>query len=431
MRSVTFSVEQTCVVKDGWRGADRSDPAAGGGLFLHQLTHSGIAPKIEHARSARENDQIVGFLRGNAERAVGMHGDITATGYVRGCTECGDRDLATGASEQIDRRNRFNFFKSLWQNDENRGHGLKVIRMSANAPGIFRGKRLVVFGAGYVGGAVVREAVRQGLYVTALTRNPLKVSGLAADGCEVVIDELASESWHRKISGGTDFVLNCVSSGGGGVEGYHRSYIEGMQSILAWAKVSGGVGTLVYTSSTSVYPQTGGIRIDENAPTEGAGETAHILIDAENRLRGASPEAVRRWFILRLAGIYGPGRHSLLDQLRDGESEMGGRGEHRLNLIHRDDIVTAVLAAFTSSPEKTASDVFNLADNAAASKSEVVGWLAAQLGRAAPVFTGAAVAGRRAATPDRVIANDKIKAVLGWHPEYPDFRAGYRAILEA
>ena len=64
-------------------------------------------------------------------------------------------------------------------------------------------------------------------------------------------------------------------------------------------------------------------------------------------------------------------------------------------------------------------------------KSEVVGWLAAQLGRAAPSFIGASAPGRRAVTPDRVIANDKIKAVLGWCPRYPDFRVGYRALLEA
>lgn len=303
--------------------------------------------------------------------------------------------------------------------------------MSANAPGIFRGKHLVVFGAGYVGGAVAREAVRQGLRVTALTRNATRVSALAADGCEVVIDELASAAWHGKIPGGADFVLDCVSSGGGGAEAYQRSYVEGMQSILGWAKSSGGVGTLLYTSSTSVYPQSGGARVEEDASTEGAGETSRILIEAENLLRGAAPDAVRRWLILRLAGIYGPGRHHLLDQLRDGETEMGGRGEHRLNLIHRDDVVSAVLAAFAASPEESANEIFNLADNGAASRADVVGWLAAQLGCAAPRFTDSAVVGRRAVTPDRVIVNDKIKAVLGWRPRYPDFRSGYRAILEA
>ena len=349
---------------------------------------------------------------------------------MRSGGERSDRHGGPGAPEEIDRGDCFNFLKSLWQNGENRGHGVKVTKMSAFAPGFFRGKRLVIFGAGYVGGAVAREAVRQGLHVTALTRNPSKVSALAADGCDVVIDELAAETWHKKISDGADFVLNCVSSGGGGIEAYQQSYVEGMQSILAWAKSLGGVGTLVYTSSTSVYPQSGGVRVDEKASTEGTEKTAGLLVKAENLLRGTSPEAVRGWFILRLAGIYGPGRHHLLDQLRKGETEMGGWGAHRLNLAHRDDIVSAVLAAF-SAPAEIRNEIFNVADDNAASKAEVAGWLAAQLGRGVPVFTGAGVPGRRVATPDRVIANDKIKAVLGWAPRYPDYRAGYRPLIEA
>jgi len=300
--------------------------------------------------------------------------------------------------------------------------------MTTHAPEIFRGKRLVIFGAGYVGSAVAREAVKLGLLVTALTRNPARVSELAADGCEVVIDELASDAWHKKIPGGADYMLDCVSSGGGGIEGYLRSYVEGMQSILAWAGAFGGVGTLLYTSSTSVYPQSGGARVDEAASTDGAGDTARILLKAEALLREASPETLCRWFIFRLAGIYGPERHHLLDQLRAGETEFSGRGEHRLNLIHRDDIVAAIFSAFAAPPEQ-ANQIFNLADDVAAPKSDVVNWLAARLGCAAPRFTGASVVIRRPVTPDRVIANDKIKAALGWCPRYPDFRAGYDALL--
>ena len=300
--------------------------------------------------------------------------------------------------------------------------------MPAIAPGILRGKRLVIFGAGYVGGAVAREAVKVGLQVTALTRNPANVSRLAADGCEVVIDELAADTWYKKIPGSPDYVLNCVSSGGGGIEGYQRSYVEGMQSILAWARSSGGIGTLLYTSSTSVYPQSGGARVNETASTEGAGDTARLLLKAEDLLREAAPQTLRRWFILRLAGIYGPDRHHLLDRLRAGETEFSGRGDYRLNLIHRDDIVTAILSAFAS-PLELANQIFNLADDAAAPKSDVVNWLAARLGRVAPRFTGESVVIRRAETLDRVIANDKIKATLDWSPRYPDFRAGYDALL--
>jgi nucleoside-diphosphate-sugar epimerase len=303
--------------------------------------------------------------------------------------------------------------------------------MSANAPGIFRGKRLVVFGAGYVGGTVAREAVRLGLRVTTLTRNSGTARALVAEGIEVVTAELSTDGWHARIPGGADFVLNCVSSGGGGAEAYRRSYVDGMQSVLAWAKSSGGVGTLLYTSSTSVYPQSGGARVDEQASNEGASETAQILLEAENLLRAASAEVAQRWFILRLAGIYGPGRHSLLDHLRVVGTEFRGRGDHRLNLIHRDDIIAAILTAFAAPPKKITNEILNLADDGAATKAEVAGWLAEQLGCRAPSFTGAPMAGRRDVAPDRVIANDKIKAVLGWRPHYPDFRAGYRAILEA
>lgn len=306
--------------------------------------------------------------------------------------------------------------------------------MAALAPGFFKGKQLVVFGAGYVGGAVAAAAGALGMRVTALTRNPAKVAALAAEGCEVVIDELAADTWHGKISTRADYVLNCVSSGGGGIEGYRRSYVEGMRSILAWAAKRGGVGTMVYTSSTSVYPQSGGMRVDETAPIVETLGTPAVLLEAENLLRnatgGAATPVCARWFILRLAGIYGPRRHHLLDQLRAGETEIGGAGEHRLNLIHRDDIVAAVLAAFAA-PEKIANEVFNVADDRAVPKAEVAAWLAQKIGCPPPRFTGEPTAGRRAVTPDRVIANDKIKAVLGWRPRYADFRAGYEPLLEA
>jgi nucleoside-diphosphate-sugar epimerase len=299
--------------------------------------------------------------------------------------------------------------------------------MQADAHLFFQDKRLVVFGAGYVGGAIARQARERGLRVTALTRNPARAAELAAAGVEVVIEDLASERWHARLGDGADFVLNCVGAGGGGVDGYRRSYVAGMASILAWARPR-AVGTLVYTSSTSVYPQSGGNRIDEDAPTAGAHGTAQVLIEAENFLRAAGPDVVRRWFILRLAGIYGPDRHQLLDRLRAGESALPGRENCHLNLVHRDDICAAIWAAFAA-PVGTANLVLNVADDGAAPRAEVAGWLAAQLGRPPPQFTTEAAAGRGHLTPDRIVANDRAKAALGWRPQFPTFREGYAKIL--
>jgi nucleoside-diphosphate-sugar epimerase len=291
------------------------------------------------------------------------------------------------------------------------------------------GKRLVIFGCGYVGSALARAAVASGASVEALTRNPEKAAALRTAGlAKVVVADLSTDAWHRQVDGGADLVVNCVSSGG--PDAYRQSYVGGMQSVLAWAaKGAAPVGTFVYTSSTSVYPQGGGMMVDETAPAEGATPNGAIIRESESLLQHAPPSAVRRHFILRLAGIYGPGRHHLLDQLRAGAEQLGGSGTHRLNLAHRDDIVAAILACL-GAPATVGSDIFNVADSAPALRAEVVGWLAERLGRPVPGFDGSAMTRRGGAPmPDRVISNARIQQVLGWRPRYPDYKAGYEKLL--
>ena len=120
------------------------------------------------------------------------------------------------------------------------------------------GKRLVIFGCGYIGSAVAEAALAAGARVEALTRNPGKAATLRALGlARVTVADLASADWHAQVETSPDFVVNTVSSGG--PESYRRSYVGGMQSILAWTSaVATPVGTIVYTSSTAVYPQGGG-----------------------------------------------------------------------------------------------------------------------------------------------------------------------------
>jgi nucleoside-diphosphate-sugar epimerase len=287
------------------------------------------------------------------------------------------------------------------------------------------GKRLVIFGCGYVGAAVARWAATAGLRVTALTRNPAAAVLLRELELETVVADLATDHWHDKIAPTPEFALNCVSAGGGGIAAYRHSYVEGMGSIMTWAQARGPVGTFVYTSSTSVYAQGSGMMIDETVPATGTSDRAQLLLAAESKLT-SSAGACTRWFVLRLAGIYGPGRHHLLEQVRAGE--VSGTGEHHLNLIHRDDIASAIAACF-SAPAEIGNDVFNVADDGRATKAEIVTWLAAELGLAAPRFTGGPSGGRRTVTPDRVISNAKIKAVLGWTPRYSTFREGSASLL--
>lgn len=291
--------------------------------------------------------------------------------------------------------------------------------------------RLVVFGCGYVGGALARDALERGIAVTALTRNPAKARALAEAGAQVVVADLASAEWHERMPIDVDWVADTVSAADASLEGYRRSYVDGMRSILAWAGRRGRpIGTFCYTSSTGVYPQGGGGAVDESASTAGGSPTGGVLVEAEDVLRGVPPSQVARRFILRLAGIYGPGRHALLDKLRSGAVELPGEADFPLNLVHRDDVVSVLWAAFTASAA-VEGGIFNVSDDAPATRAEVAGWLAARLGRPAPAFSGPASSGRKggAPAPARIIRSRRIREVLGWRPAYADFRAGYDAIL--
>jgi nucleoside-diphosphate-sugar epimerase len=290
-------------------------------------------------------------------------------------------------------------------------------------------KHLVIFGSGYVGGAVARQALARGWRVTALTRNPSTAAALRAAGMQVIVGDLAGTDWHTRIEA-CDFVLNAVSSGGGGVEAYRHSYVAGMRSIVEWAGVRGSIRALVYTSSTSVYAQGDGVVVTENLPAEPTTERGQLLREAERIAQGgagsASGRGYRRAVILRLAGIYGPERAHLVDQVRSGV--VAGVGGHRLNLAHRDDICRAVWAAFQG-PADAGDAIFNVADDAPAPKAEVVRWLARRLGLPEPVFSGTPAGSRERVTPDRIISNARLKRVLAWTPEFPSFREGYENIL--
>jgi len=294
-------------------------------------------------------------------------------------------------------------------------------------------KSVIIFGCGYIGSALAEVLLATGVRVGALTRNVENAARLRELGVrEVIVADLDSESWHDQVSGSYESVVNCVSSAGGGIDGYRKSYLEGQRSILKWAK-GRAIQSYLYTSSTSVYPQDGGVRVDEDAATEDAPLTGQVLCESERLLADAA-DNFGAWYVLRLAGIYGPRRHYLLDILRSGESVIPGVGDYFLNLIHRDDVVSAICTALPCHSSVT-SGIYNVSDDQPPSKAELAAWLAAQLGQVPPRFDPEHVSPRLkrrgGRMPSRQISNAKFRETFGWSPQYADFRAGYRDLLSA
>ena len=165
----------------------------------------------------------------------------------------------------------------------------------------------------------------------------------------------------------------------------------------------------------------------ENSATEPEAATAKILVETENFLRakGGSPHQNFPAIILRVAGIYGPARGHSFKQFLRGEAHIEGDGARFLNMIHREDVIGAIIAALERG---TPGEVYNAADNGPVSQLKFFAWLAAELQKPMPPSAAADVenARKRGAT-DKRISNAKLRAALKYEFKFPDFRAGYAA----
>ena len=119
--------------------------------------------------------------------------------------------------------------------------------------------------------------------------------------------------------------------------------------------------------------------------------------------------------------------------MREPAPEITGEPDRHLNLIHRDDVCSAIWAALET-PVSIGNEIFNVTDDFPETRKQVVRWLADTLGRPPPVFVQEEpqAGGRRhlERPHDRRIINRKIKSILGWRPAYPSYRDGYRQILQ-
>jgi nucleoside-diphosphate-sugar epimerase len=296
---------------------------------------------------------------------------------------------------------------------------------------------LDIIGCGYLGRAVATACQRRGWRVRALTRNPATAAELMRAGVDdVQAHPVRSTAWRQAWARPGDAVLYCVAAGSSTAQAYRQAYVEDQRLVLDWVHASGGVAHYVYTGSTAVFAHGDGQRVAEGdaGPEATLGPTARELLAAE-RLLTPAPAGVGRAFVLRLAGLYGPGRHLLLDRVRSAVPTIPGSGEYYLNLIHRDDAVAAIFAALQA-PASNTGGIYNIADGNPPRRRELVAWIAAKLGLPAPGFQpdDPAARGRDRGSPaggppHRIIAIDKARGDLGFAPVYTDFRAGYQDLF--
>ena len=147
---------------------------------------------------------------------------------------------------------------------------------------------------------------------------------------------------------------------------------------------------LCYFSTVGVYGDFGGEWIDETAPTIAArARRGHARIDAERAWHALGTRRELPVAILRLGGIYGPGRNGMVRLLRGAVQRVAKPG-HVSNRIHVYDIAQSIEAAFA----RRADGVFNIVDDEPASPSEQIAFAARLIG-IEPVIECPLVFGRR------------------------------------
>lgn len=279
--------------------------------------------------------------------------------------------------------------------------------------------KALLIGAGYTGGALARQLRAAGHEVACWVRSEASAARLAADGLRVITGDVADTWIWRGLNDTWDAVVFAASSSGGGPAAYHAIYGKGLATALDQA---GPYGRFLYTSSTSVYGQDDGGWVDETSPASALSETAEILQQAEQRVLRAYGT------VLRLSGIYGPGRTVYLKKYVEAGEPLPGDGGRWVNMIHRDDAAGA--AAFLLTHPDAPGNLYNGTDNEPVRLAELAGWLARETGRPAPSSGAPEDPNRKRGLTSKRISNAKLRS-LGWTPRFPSYREGYASLLRS
>lgn len=279
-----------------------------------------------------------------------------------------------------------------------------------------------IAGCGYLGLRVARRWIARGDRVIALTRSSEKAAAFQREGIIPLIGDLMGAQ-PLAIPTEARTVLFAVGYDRQSGHSIGTVYVEGLRRLLA--ELPPSVERVIYISSTGVYGVGGGEWVDEQTPCQPLREGGKACLAAEQLLQASvwGPKSI----ILRLAGIYGPGRIPRAADLKTGKP-IDAPAEGYLNLIHVDDGAEIVLRAETAAAPPA---LYLVADGQPALRRDYYAELARLLDAPPPQFVQPpenSPAAARAAS-DKRIRNDKLIRELAPAFRYPSYRAGLAQIV--
>ena len=277
---------------------------------------------------------------------------------------------------------------------------------------------ILIAGCGYVGTALGILLAAEDHLVWGLRRHtealPPRIRPLAAD--------LTVPKTLQALPSPLDFVFYTAGADRSDDEAYRAACVEGPRNLLdALAGQYQQPRRILFTSSTGVYAQSSGEWVDETSPTQPADFSGIRLLEGERLLLGSQFPAT----VLRLGGIYGPGRARLIESVCKGLAVCTEGLPVYTNRIHRDDCAGALRHLMNlPQPDRLYVGV----DQEPAEQSIVLRWLATQLGVPPPQAGPFSEPQTRRHHSNKRCVSARLVA-SGYVFRYPTFRDGYAALL--
>ena len=193
--------------------------------------------------------------------------------------------------------------------------------------------KTLIVGCGDLGRRIALRLREQGQSVLALVRSDSSAAQLAALGFAVLQQDLDAKIAPLAVAD-TNLLYLAPPPATGTTDTRLQHFLEAL---------TGQPRRFVYLSTTGVYGDCGGAWIDETAPLKPKADRAWRRVDAEAQVRRAAEAHGWHYNIVRVPGIYGPGRLPLA-RLRSSEPLLRAEQAPFTNRIHVDDLARVFIA---------------------------------------------------------------------------------------
>ncbi len=279
----------------------------------------------------------------------------------------------------------------------------------------------LIVGCGYLGLRVARRWIDAGHAVAGVVRNERSSDALTRAGVLAIVADVTRPETLTNLPA-ADTLLYAVGYDPAGGTSRWAVYVDGLRALLD--AVSPQVRRVLLISSTGVYAEQGGGWVDESSPCLPVRESGQALLAAERVL--AAHRLGKCGIVLRLAGIYGPGRLPRRAEIASDEPLPVAAGE-QMNLIYVDDAAAAILAAEAhAQPPRT----YIVSDGHPIERREYFAELCRQSSLPPPAFRDplpGELVGRRGG--DKRVSNTRMLAELQVKLAYSSFREGLAAAI--